>query len=127
MGRLPAASAGSSDGESSDGHILVLVDDSGLDLVGLKFVSQGLAMLEAVDANLVVFRIGCLDVIGHIADTRRSVKLQGPISPNDSRGQIQVRQAGGVVRVQVRTESNGQIGSLQRLDTFASGGSGSPH
>ena len=59
------------DRQGGDRHQLVLIDDAGLYLGHIDLVSLGVGLLEAVDAEVDVHRIGLLDVFGHGADALR--------------------------------------------------------
>jgi len=112
-----------SDGKSAHGDIRVFIDNAGMNFMRIDVICVGVSVFQTVDANVDIFYISGLYVARHGSDARRAIEFQRSGTAFDRRCEIEVRQAGSMVRVQVRGEDDFQVLWRERGDVLVSGGS----
>ena len=112
------------DGESTHGNIRVFVNNSRMNLMRVDVIRLGVSVLQAVDTNVDVFHIGRLNVACHAGDSRWAVEFQRSGTAFHGGREIEIRQTGGVVGMQVRGENDFEVLGRERVDVFVAGGSG---
>src|SRR5262249_31354848 len=106
--------------------IRVFIDDAGLDLMRVDAISAEVAALQTLGPNGDVFDVCCLDMARHGGNTRRPVELQRSRPALDGGAQIEIGQAGSVVGMQVRGESNFKVGGRKSGELLLARGRGRP-
>ena len=113
------------DEDGGDFETVVAEDDSGaVDLVHVGFVAGGVAVFEAVGANVYVGSPGGFDVIDHRFGAFGAVDGQGLGTVEDPGGEDEVGQAEGVIGVEMGEEDALEVGHLEGVDVELGGGGG---
>ena len=81
------------------------------------------SVLQAVDANVDVFYISRLNMARHVGDSGRAIEFQRSGTAFHGGSEIKVRQAGSVVRMQVRGKNDFEILWRERGNVLVAGGS----
>ena len=118
VGRLEPVAVGLAPGavvheESFHGYVLVLVDNTRLDLVRVHFVAGPVAVLQAVRANVDVFAVSHQDVIGHGFEPGGTKNFERLFPPEHPRTEDEVRVAERVIGMQVSDESSLELGNCE--------------
>src|ERR1041385_4509260 len=112
------------DGKSSHFDVGVLVDNARMNLMRVDVICLRVSVLQTVNANIHVFYISGLNVARHSCNAQRPVEFQRSGTALDGWTEVEVREAGCVVRMQVRGKDDLQVPGGERGDVLVTGGSG---
>src|SRR2546423_5244085 len=101
------------------GNVPVLVNDAGLYLVDVHFVTCAVALLESIGPNDDVFTIGGEQMVRHRFESDRTVGLDGILSTEHPWTENQVRVTKRVIRMKMSDEKRLEFLNGETSDTFS--------
>src|SRR5919198_5640013 len=100
--------------------VLVFIDNTGLDLVDIDFVSGLVGVLQTLRPSLNVGRVCLQNMFCHLSSPRRSIDRQRALPSHNPWCEKNVRKAERVIGMEMRDESYFEIRWLQSSHAFVS-------